>query len=393
MNLPFQNDRRAGGRKLWARLLCLMCVSVLFLTACTDGAVDTTDGTAAELEALKASIQYIEQEISSLKDTNQTALEEIASLKGQIADMQQELADLEASEVTAAEIEALKASIQVAQQQVDTLNATVAVNQGKIEELTASNTAAQQKIDELTASNSAAQQEINALKTSYQAALEEIEALKAQIKELQGSNSGGDEGNGGNSGDDTGKIRIYIDQGHNPTDNHNSGAINETLGLYEENITYAIGILLAQLLEEDGRFVVQLSRPTEDTVLGTDNNSALAARVQGAEDFKADYFISLHTNSYSDASVNGIEVYYVSGATTAKAFGTSLLSSLVAATGMKNRGMKTETYYVIKYTSMPAVLVEMGFISNTSDATKMSEQPELFAQGLYDGILAYFELT
>lgn len=387
MNLPFQNNRRTRGKTLWARLLCLLCVSILFLTACTDGTADTTDNTAAELEALKLSIQTVQQEINTLKASNQTAQQEIASLKEQIADMQQELADLEGSEVTAAEIEALKASIQVAQQQVDALNVIVTANQEKIDELTASNTAAQQKIEELTASNSAAQQEIEALKTSYQSALAEIEALKAQIKELQDSNSGGD------SGDDTDKIRIYIDQGHNPTNNHNSGAVNKTLGLYEENITYAIGILLAQMLEEDGRFVVQLSRPTADTVLGTDNNSALTARVQGAEDFKADYFISLHTNSFSDASVNGIEIYYVDGATTAYAFGTSLLSSLVAATGMKNRGMKTETYVVIKNTTMPAVLVEMGFISNTSDATMMSEQPELFAQGLYDGILAYFGLT
>ena len=93
---------------------------------------------------------------------------------------------------------------------------------------------------------------------------------------------------------DTGiaKIRIYIDQGHNPAPHHNTGA--EGNGLYEQDLTFDIGHRLAALLAEDGRFEVCLSRPNEDSVLGTDNVSSLQARVDGAIDFEADYFISLH---------------------------------------------------------------------------------------------------
>ena len=65
---------------------------------------------------------------------------------------------------------------------------------------------------------------------------------------------------------------------------------------------------------------------------------------------------------------------------------------MIASTDLKNRGMKQGSdLYVLKNTEIPAALLEMGFISNSSDAALLSAQPELFARGIYDGILNYFE--
>ena len=89
-------------------------------------------------------------------------------------------------------------------------------------------------------------------------------------------------------------IKIYIDQGHNPV-NPNAGA--EGNGLREQNLVYAIGIELARMLRENPNFEVRLSRPTAETQLGTTKNSSLAARVNDANSWGADYFISLHTNA------------------------------------------------------------------------------------------------
>ena len=191
---------------------------------------------------------------------------------------------------------------------------------------------------------------------------------------------------------DSDRIRIYIDQGHNPAPYHNNGA--EGNGLYEQDLTFNIGCLLAELLSEDGRFEVCLSRPKENTVLGTDIVSSLQARVDGATEFDADYFISLHINSYTQSDPSGVEIYVAKDGGESYVFGASLLNKLAESTELRNRGMKLNPdLYVLKHATMPAVLVEMGFISNSGDAALLSAHPELFAQGLYNGILDFFGLS
>lgn len=185
-------------------------------------------------------------------------------------------------------------------------------------------------------------------------------------------------------------IKIYIDQGHNPV-NPNAGA--EGNGLREQNLVYRIGQELATLLRRNGNFEVRLSRPTADTQLGSSNASSLAARVNDANSWGADYFISLHTNASDLASATGSEAFSFARNSRAFALGEDILAGLERTTGLPNRGMFTRpSLYVLKRTAMPAVLVELGFITNSRDARLMNESPQLFAQGVYDGILAYLGL-
>lgn len=192
------------------------------------------------------------------------------------------------------------------------------------------------------------------------------------------------------SNSQTDKIRIYIDQGHNPMPYHNNGA--EGNGLYEQDLTFEIGLLLANLLIEDGRFEVCLSRPEKNTVLGTDVVSSLEARVNGAKDFHADYFISLHVNAFAMDTANGLEVFVSNGNGESETFGKALLQGMVDSTALNSRGVKSGTdLFVLEKNDLPAVLLEMGFISNPEDAALLSRSPELFAQGIYNGIVCYFE--
>ena len=73
-------------------------------------------------------------------------------------------------------------------------------------------------------------------------------------------------------------------------------------------------------------------------------------------------------------------------------FAQTLLEGLIESTNMINRNVKEpeKELYVLKNATMPAVLVEMGFITNSDDAKLLSEHPELFVMGMYNGILDYF---
>lgn len=181
-------------------------------------------------------------------------------------------------------------------------------------------------------------------------------------------------------------IKIYVDQGHNP-ENPNAGA--EGNGLREQDITYRVGEELASLLRANPDYEVRLSRPTPTTNLGSSNTTSLRARVNDANSWGADYFISIHTNSSDIPSANGIEAFSYSRPSRAFSLGESILEDLSEATGFRNRGMQVRPgLYVLRKTNMPAILLEIGFISNPEEAALMNQNPELFARGIYNGIVS-----
>ncbi|MBE6533136.1 MAG: N-acetylmuramoyl-L-alanine amidase [Ruminococcaceae bacterium] len=186
-------------------------------------------------------------------------------------------------------------------------------------------------------------------------------------------------------------IKIYIDQGHNPS-GFNTGA--EGNGFFEQDITFEIGRRLYNLLRTNPEFTPRLSRPTADTILGTSNSTSLTTRVNEANAWPADVFISLHNNAAANPNATGNEaLVYGPGATVARGLGEEILEQLTLTTGLRNRGIVYRPgLYVLKETTMPAVLVEMGFISNPYDAELLAYSPDLFATGIYRGILAYYDL-
>lgn len=177
--------------------------------------------------------------------------------------------------------------------------------------------------------------------------------------------------------------KIYIDQGHNP---QNPNAGSEGNGYREQDIVYTIGVQLSRILEARG-YETRLSRNSPDDVLGTSNLSSLRARVEDANSWGADYFISLHTNASNNPAANGSEAFVYRSPSEASRLASSILEQLNLSTGLRNRGVMVRPgLYVLRRTRMPSVLVELGFITNPNDANLMANSPELFAQGLADGI-------
>lgn len=183
-------------------------------------------------------------------------------------------------------------------------------------------------------------------------------------------------------------INIYVDQGHNPG-NINGGAQGN--GVVESEVTYQVGIYLAALLFADQNFNVRVSRPFPDTVLGYDQSSSLQERVRQANEWPADYFISIHVNSNPNPAINGSEVYVYRENSSAYELAGDVLDSIVNIVGTRyNQVRVNPSLYVLRRTSMPAILVELAYLSNEQDAQKLLQDQFAFAFAIYIGLLNYF---
>ncbi len=186
-------------------------------------------------------------------------------------------------------------------------------------------------------------------------------------------------------------IKIFIDQGHNPM-NPNAGA--EGNGYREQDLMYTIGKALEALLNANPNFEAMTSRNSPDEILGTSTSTSLAARVNMANAWGANAFISLHANASNLPTASGSEAFVYSTGSSAYPLAEDILENLSEATGLQNRGVfPRPTLYVLRRTTMPALLLEIGFITNAGDAALMAENPNLVARGIYNGILDYYDLA
>ena len=185
-------------------------------------------------------------------------------------------------------------------------------------------------------------------------------------------------------------IKIFIDQGHNPS-GPNTGA--EGNGLKEQDITYIVGRYLYDLLINNGNFEAKLSRNSYNEILGTSNATSLRERVRRANEWGADYFISIHVNGSTNPAANGTEGYVYADETQSYYLAESMVNAIVTRMQTKKRGVFARpSLYVLRRTNMPAVLMELAYISNVSDAEKLRDDPYGFAYAMYKGILTYFNL-
>lgn len=175
---------------------------------------------------------------------------------------------------------------------------------------------------------------------------------------------------------------IVVDAGHGGSD---PGAVNGST--YEKNIVIEVAKILQQKLEAHGVTVVMTR--------SGDTFPSLADRVKISKDSNAEAFISIHTNAAS-AAAKGTETYYdtsenANGNESAK-LAKEIQKQIVALADMRDRGIKDNEFYVIRNQDIPSVLVELGFITNSEDYTKLvsSKYHEIFAEAIFQGVLSYY---
>ncbi len=170
---------------------------------------------------------------------------------------------------------------------------------------------------------------------------------------------------------------VVIDAGHGGND---GGTVSGEVIEKDSNLSVALKL---KAILEDNNIEVILTR-------NSDEKMSLAQRTSVANDSNADFFISLHCNYYEDdAQIAGLECYYNSpDATESKAYAESIIHAVSLSNDVKTRDAKTENYYVLRNTQIPAVLVEMGFLSNYSESQKLlsDDYQEILAQRMVEGI-------
>lgn len=182
---------------------------------------------------------------------------------------------------------------------------------------------------------------------------------------------------------------IVLDPGHGGSDPGAVGA-NKTM---EKTITLAVAQRLKPLLEKAGAKVF-LTRNDDRDVFGPNASAVdeLSARTTVANNNKADIFVSIHINSFTNPIAGGIATYYYQKTPYDALLANSIQGSIAPASGLQNRGINAANFYVIKRSIMPAVLTELGFISNPDEEKLMNtaDFQQKMAQSIYLGLDKFF---
>ena len=176
-------------------------------------------------------------------------------------------------------------------------------------------------------------------------------------------------------------LTIVLDPGHGGND---PGAVSKN-GLLEKDIVLKLAHLTERELTDRYQCIVELTRRTDEFL-------SLSERVQFASHVGADLFVSIHVNAANSEDANGYEDFVFDGALERTHQIRNEIHARCAAVwqeyGRLDRGKKTASFFVLKSTTMPAILVEHGFITNPQDESLLADDTFLkrLAEAMADGI-------
>ena len=167
-------------------------------------------------------------------------------------------------------------------------------------------------------------------------------------------------------------MKIFINAGHGGND---PGAVSKK-GTKEKDVTRNVSSLLVYKLVQNGYNVEYYQQEKSFTDITKAENTS-----------NSDLFISIHCNAADKQSANGVEVLYYPTSTRGNKCAQIVQKELVDTTNLRNRGVKARTdLHVLKRTKAVAILVELAFISNPEEEKLLIENPEIFANAIYEGI-------
>ena len=188
------------------------------------------------------------------------------------------------------------------------------------------------------------------------------------------------------------KKTVVVDPGHGGMDPGKIG-IND---VEEKEINLEISLMLRDKLEKQGIQVV-MTRETDQGLYDEDSSNKkvqdLQRRVELIHEEQPVCVVSIHQNSYPDASVKGAQVFYYEDSTEGKKLAEELQNALIAQVDPENhrQAKGNTTYYLLERTDVPLVICECGFLSNSEEAELLTDQAyqETLTDAIVSGILEY----
>lgn len=182
---------------------------------------------------------------------------------------------------------------------------------------------------------------------------------------------------------------ITIDPGHGGSD---SGAVGPN-GYTEKEGAFAISQKVAFILNQSGAKVV-MTRDSDVDVYGPNASARneLQARVDVGNNANSDIFVSVHCNAFVNPAANGTQTFYYGSSYQGQRLAQSIQEKMIEANGLRDRGISTCNFYVVKHSYMPAVLIETAFITNYDEEALLSddEWQTTMAKAIAEGINEYF---
>lgn len=183
------------------------------------------------------------------------------------------------------------------------------------------------------------------------------------------------------------EVVIVIDPGHGGEDPGKVG-VNDAL---EKDINLQIAQKLKPLLEAEG---IKIVMTREDDEVPNDNRQDLQERVKMINDTNPSIVVCIHQNSFQDADVKGAQVFYYTGSEISEKAAQILQEEFKAMDTSNAREIKAnDSYYILRKTEVPAVIVECGFLSNYEEAEKLvtEEYQDKIASAICSGIIKWLD--
>ena len=186
------------------------------------------------------------------------------------------------------------------------------------------------------------------------------------------------------------EITIVVDAGHGGMDPGKIG-INNAL---EKDINLAVALKLERNLRENGINVVMTRTDDSGLYKETDSNKKvrdMKNRLAIIEEAKPALAVSIHQNSYPDSSVSGVQVFYYKDSVKSKEAAEIIQTQMIRTLKPRKERVAKDnsSYYLLKKTSVPIVIVECAFMSNPTEAQLLTQDDyqEKVAWAIYMGIM------